>query len=56
MSGVYKSSKVPVLQIEGQEAVISKDKAEMLVKIFKEVHSSKYLSLASNKKREEKLK
>lgn len=41
MSGVYKSIQVPLLQIEGQEAVNSKDKTEMLVKTFEESHSSK---------------
>ena len=53
MAGVYRTSTVPILQSEGQEAVDSKAKTDLLVKT---VHSSENISPASKKKREEKLK
>ena len=57
MAGVYRTSKVPILQSEGQEAVDNKAKADLLnIKTFKTVHSSENIRPASKKKREEKLK
>lgn len=56
MTGEYRTNKIPVLKFEGQEAVKNKDKADLLVKSFKEVHSSENISPISKKEREKKLK
>uniref|UniRef100_A0A8C2KZI6 Uncharacterized protein n=1 Tax=Cyprinus carpio TaxID=7962 RepID=A0A8C2KZI6_CYPCA len=56
MTGEYRTNKIPLLKFEGQEAVKNKDKADLLVKSFKEVHSSESISPISKKEREKKLK
>ncbi len=56
MTGEYRTNKIPVLKFEGQEAVKNEDKADLLVKSFKEVHSSENISPLCKRERKKKLK
>lgn len=52
MEGNKKEWEYPVLESEGEIALMVKDKAEMLVKTFAQIHGSENVSEEEKRKRE----